>query len=201
MHKALLSLAVVVLVLPASVLAYGKRPIGATRTMSRGSTTAMFIDKQIWLPGKWTVKQETEAVTITRKHMDGIHTSSVRLSVIPRDQCGYGYVRIRALKAWGGRFLEQAQGRVQPVSFGSSKFKGYTWTQPTTWEGNAHWCVAQDLKTAFELVVTQGDHDLMTFVRNDLLLQLINRSGRSVLPWPSASGMSSSSSSSSSSVQ
>ncbi len=102
---------------------------------------------------------------------------------------------MRALKAWGGNGLEQSQGRIEPISFGTSKYRGYTWMEPSTWEGDRHWCVAQDLKNAMDLTATAGDTALMTFIKNDLLLQLAVRSGRSVLPWPSASEHSSSASS------
>lgn len=197
MRKSLLSLILLTSLVPASVLAYGKRPIGATRIMSGSSTTGMYIDRQVWLPGKWTVDQQPESVTFRKKAADGVHESFVSIRMFPREQCAYGFARIRALKAWGGRFLEQSQGRVVPISFGTSKFKGYSWVEPSTWAGDQHWCVAQDMKNAMELVAPIGDKGLMDFVKNDLLLQLALRSGRSVLPWPAASEHSSQSSSSS----
>lgn len=166
--------------------------------MSRGSTTGVFIDRQVWLPGTWAVETGAESLTFGQTNADKIHQSVVRLTLIPREQCGYGYIRIRALKAWGGRFLEQSQGRIEPISFGTSKYKGYSWVEPSTWKGDRHWCVAQDSKNALELTAPLGDAELITFIRNDLLLQLATRSGRSVLPWPIASQYSSSSSSSSS---
>ena len=183
----LLALFVLLALAPPPVFAYGKRPIGATRTMGRGSTTGTFIDRQVWLPGSWTVNQGVDKVSFRKPFNDGIHESVVRLELIPRDQCAYGLVRIRALKAWGGTSLDQSQGRIEPISFGTSKFKGYSWMEPSTWEGDRHWCVAQDLKNAMEMTASAGDGDLINFIKNDLLLQLAIRSGRSVLPWPSAS--------------
>ncbi len=187
MRTSLIALTAVSLLFPFAVFAYGKRPIGATRSMSRRSTTGVFIDRQVWLPGTWSVETGTGSLTFGRMHADKVHRSVVRLTLMPRDQCGYGFVRIRALKAWGGRFLEQSQGRIEPISFGTSKYKGYSWVEPSTWSGDRHWCVAQDLKNAMELIAPLGDEELITFIRNDLLLQLAVRSGRSVLPWPVAS--------------
>lgn|SRR3989338_2037200 len=195
MRKIILTVSLVLFLVPLTTFAYGKRPIGGTRAMSRGSTTGVFIDRQVWLPGTWAVETTTVSLTFGRTHTDKVHQSVVRLSLMPRDQCAYGLIRMRALKAWGGRFLEQSQARIEPISFGTSKYKGYTWTEPSTWNGDRHWCVAQDLKNAMELTAPLGDADLITFIRNDLLLQLAIRSGRSVLPWPTASGRSSSSSS------
>ncbi len=182
----------VLLLTPISTFAVGKRPIGATRSMSRGSTTGIFVDKQIWLPGSWTVNQGVDRVSFRKKHADGVHESLVRIEMMPRDQCAYGLVRMRALKAWGGNGLEQSQGRIEPVSFGTSKYRGYSWMEPSTWGGDRHWCVAQDLKNAMDLTATAGDEALITFIKNDLLLQLAVRRGRSVLPWPAASEHSSS---------
>ncbi|NOS66893.1 MAG: hypothetical protein HOO67_00775 [Candidatus Peribacteraceae bacterium] len=199
MRKTFLTFLLLCLVIPATSFAYGKRPVRGTRTMTRGSTTGIFIDKQVWLPGVWTVDQKAEEVTFKKKYRDGVHESIVNIHMMPRDQCAYGLIRIRAWKAWGGRFLEQSQARIQPISFGTSKYKGYTWVEPSTWGGDQHWCVAQDLKNAMELTAPVGDAELMTFVIDDLLPQLAVRSGRSVLPWPAASGKSSSASSSSSS--
>ena len=170
-----------------SVSAYGKRPIGSTRAMGRGSTTGAFVNRQVWLPGSWTVNQGVDKVSFRKPSKDGVHESFVRLELIPRDQCAYGLVRIRALKAWGGNSLEQSQGRIETVGFGTSKFRGYSWMEPSTWSGDRHWCVAQDLKNAMEMTASAGDGDLMSFIKNDVLLQLATRSGRSVLPWPSAS--------------
>ncbi len=194
MRKTLLALSLLTLLLPLSVSAYGKRRIGATTAMSRASTKGTFVDRQIWLPGTWTVKQDPTELTMQKKHADGIHVSTVHLKIIPRNDCAYGFVRIRALKAWGGSNLEQSQGRIETVSLGTSKFRGYSWIEPSTWGGTRHWCVGQDLRNALELTATAGDTELMTFIKNDLMLQLATRSGRSVLPWPSASEYSSSSS-------
>lgn len=180
MRTILIALSAVFLLMPFTAFAYGKRPIGATRTMSRGATTGIFIDRQVWLPGTWTVKAGTGSLTFEKMHYDKIHRSLVRMILIPREQCGYGFVRIRALKAWGGRFLEQAQGRIEPISFGTSKYKGYSWVEPSIWSGDRHWCVAQDLKNAMELTAPVGDAELINFIQNDLLLQMAVRSGRSV---------------------
>ena len=181
------TLALLTLLSPISASAYGKRRIGATTAMYRGSTTGTFVDRQLWLPGSWTVVQGVDKLSFRKHSTDGLHESSVRLELIPRDQCGYGLVRIRALKVWGGITLDQAQGRIEPIRFGTSKYRGYTWMEPSTWGGDRHWCIAQDLKNALELTATAGDSDLITFITNDLLLQLAVRSGRSVLPWPAAS--------------
>ncbi len=194
MRKFLLLFCTILLLSPLAASAYGKRRIGGTTAMQRGSTTGTFIDKQVWLPGTWAVTQTPDSLTFRRTHSDRIHQSVVRLLRSPREQCGYGHVRIRALKAWGGSSLEQSQGRIEPISFGTSKYRGYTWMQPSTWKGDHYWCLAQDLKTALELSAPEGDTDLIKFIRNDLLLQLAVRSGRSVLPWPAASYHSSASS-------
>ncbi|MBI2635837.1 hypothetical protein HYW84_00725 [Candidatus Peregrinibacteria bacterium] len=182
MRKIFLAVSLFAFLLPFATFAYGKRPIGATRAMSLRSTTGVFIDRQVWLPGTWEVKTGTGSLFFARAHADKVHKSFVSLSLTPREHCGYGFVRIRALKAWGGRFLEQSQGRIEPVSFGTSKYKGYTWVEPTIWNGDRHWCVAQDLKHAMELTAPTGDAELIEFIRNDLLLQLAVRSGRSVFP-------------------
>ena len=192
MRHIIITLSLLMFLNPLSAFAYGKRPIGATRSMMRNATTGTFVDRQVWLPGLWTVTQEQDNVTFRKMFMDGQHQSVVRIIVIPRDKCGYGFVRIRALKAWGGSNLEQEQGRIDTVTFGTIKFRGYTWMEPSTWEGDHHWCLGQDLTHAFELTATEGDHDLITFVKNDLMMQLAVRNGRSVLPWPMASEHSSS---------
>lgn len=193
MRNTFLTLLAILLLTPMSVSAVGKRPIGATRSMARGSTTGTFIDRQVWLPGSWTVNQGVDKVSFRKKYKDGIHESSVRIDIMARDQCAYGHVRIRALKAWGGTNLDQSQGRVAPISYGTSKYRGYTWMEPSTWGGDQHWCLAQDLKNAMELTATAGDSELINFIKNDLMLQLATRSGRSVLPWPAASEKTSSS--------
>ncbi|MSR87135.1 hypothetical protein EXS70_03105 [Candidatus Peribacteria bacterium] len=187
------ALTVFTLLLPVSVSAYGKRRIGATTAMTRGSTTGVFIDRQVWLPGSWTVNQGIDKLSFRKVADDGIHESIVRIDMIPRESCGYGWIRIRALKAWGGKTLEQSQGRIEPVSFGTTKFKGYSWMEPSAWGGDRHWCVGQDLKNAMEMTAPAGDVALIKFIKDDLLLQLATRSGRSVLPWPAASEHSSSS--------
>lgn len=195
MRKIFLTLSLLSLLVPFSVSAYGKRSIGRTTVKSGMTTTGTFIDRQIWLPGTWTVKQDETQLTMEKNYGDGVHVSSVHLEMIPRNDCAYGLVRIRALKAWGGSNLEQSQGRIETISLGTSKFRGYSWIEPSTWGGSRYWCVGQDLKNAMEMSATAGDTELMTFIKNDLMLQLANRSGRSVLPWPSASEHSSSSSS------
>jgi hypothetical protein len=192
MRKLIPGLFLVSLMVPAVAFAYGKKPLGVMQPMSCSATTGMYIDRQVWLPGSWTVVTGVDKVTFTKG--TGNQQVTVRIDTMPRIDCAYGLVRMAALKAWGGNALDQSQGRIQPVTFGTSKFKGYTWMTPSTWAGDQHWCVGQDLKSAFHLTATAGDEELIKFVKNDLLQQLIVRSGRSVLPWPSASGSSSSSS-------
>lgn len=175
------------LIFPTLASAYGKRTIGRT-SARRGVTTAgTFIDQQVWLPGTWVVGTQTGSLTFSRRSPDGKRDELVKIVRIPRTECGYGIVRMRALKAWGGKALEQSQGRIQPISFGTSKYKGYTWMEPSTWDGDRHWCLAQDLTGAMDLSAPEGDRALLEFVTSDLLLQLAVRRGRSVLPWPMAS--------------
>ena len=127
MRKYILLVSTILLLSPVAAFAYGKRQTVKTSPMARTATTATFLNRQIWLPSTWTVTEGTGTLTFEKKAPDAIHKSIVKLVLMPRELCGYGYIRIRALKAWGGASLDQAQGRLQPISYGTSKFKGYTW--------------------------------------------------------------------------
>lgn len=165
--------------------AIGKRHFGATRTRTNASTTGTYMGKQVWLPGSWVVNGEPELLLFTHKGAD--RTVTVRLNTMPREKCVYGLIRIDALKAWGGKALEQSQGRIDHVRIGTLKYRGFTWVMPSTWEGDRHWCFGQDLKTAVEITTPEGDKQLIDFIRNDLLLQLAARQGRAVLSSSSSS--------------
>jgi hypothetical protein len=85
--------------------------------------------------------------------------------------------------------LDQSSARIENVSYGTSKFKGYTWVVPST--GNTkvrHWCIGQDAKSAVEVTAPETDKELITFMKNDFMMQVAVRRGRSVTPYPLASG-------------
>ena len=178
--------AIALLLMPVAAFAYGKRSIGSTTSIKSESTTGTFIDRRVWLPGKWTVQEGTGSLVFTRANSAKTVTSTVALHYVPKDQCAFGIIRMRALKAWGGSNLEQSQGRIEALSFGTIKFKGYTWVQPSKWNGDRYWCMGQDMKGAVEISAPVGDTEITTFIKNDLMLQLAVRSGRSVLPYPTA---------------
>ncbi len=193
MRKNFLILSVILFLVPLSAAAYGKRRIGNTMPMSKVSTTGVYIDRQVWVPGVWAVSQGTGSLTFTHWTSGDTHQSFVRLTTVSREQCGFGIIRMRALKAWGGSNLDQSQAQIQALSFGTIKFKGYTWLEPSTWGGDRHICMGQDMRSAVEVTVPEGDTDTVKFIRNDFMLQLAVRNGRSVLPWPQASENSSAS--------
>ncbi len=187
MHKPLLVPAIAIFLMPFAAFAYGKRSFGGTTSIKAESTTGDFIDRRVWLPGKWTVQKGTGSLVFSRTNSARTVTSTVTLHYVPKEQCSYGIIRMRALKAWGGKNLEQSQGRIEALSFGTIKFKGYTWVQPSKWQGDRYWCMGQDLKGAVEISAPVGDTEIATFIKNDLMLQLAVRSGRSVFPYPAAS--------------
>ena len=189
-HIATLGL-IALLAFPSSALALSKRNFGATRTRTRASTAGMFLDKQVWLPGSWTVTEKPEEL-LFRKSVNS-RSIEVRISLMPKQDCTYGPVRMRALKAWGGKSLNQNQARIENLGLGTLKYRGYTWVEPSTWAGDRRWCIGQDPATAAVIIAPEGDTELTKFIRNDLLLQIASRQGRSVLPWPAASEHSSSS--------
>jgi hypothetical protein len=161
-------------------LAAGKRTIGKTSAQSAQSTTSDFLGRSIWIPGTWTVTKTPDKTVFTRN--DGTRTLTVSLIAIPKLDCAYGVIRMSSLKAWGGKSLDQSQGRIETLRLGSLRYMGYTWVTPSTWKGDRHICLGQDLKTAVEIIAPEGDKTLATFARNDLLLQLAARQGRAVLP-------------------
>ena len=183
-----------------SAHALSRKSFGRTRIKTNASTSGMFLDHQLWLPGSWMVNEGVEKLQFMKKDGDRtadggkpVRTITVRVTAIPRTDCAYGIIRMRALKSWGGDALDQSQGRIENIRLGTLKFLGYTWVEPSTWKGDRHWCLGQDLKTAAEITAPEGDDALITFMRNDFLLQIAYRQGRSVLPWPTASGHSSTS--------
>lgn len=188
LRTSLLTIATVAMLVPTSSFALGKRTTGKSQTMwGRSSTQAFFQDRGFWLPGAWTILNGTGSkVTLTKKDDKRV---VVTVRSMNRDLCVYGLIRQAALKAWGGTFqLDGSKARIEPISFGTSKFKGYTWVVPSDWKGERHWCLGQDLKSAVEVIAPEGAPDIIAFIKQDLMLQLAVRTGRSVMPYPSASG-------------
>ncbi len=187
------ALAVCAALVPASALALGKKNTGSTQILNaQASTQAVYQDRGFWLPGKWTVANNTASGSVTLTRGDD---KRIVVSLVPMDRqsCAYGFIRQAALKAWGGTFqLDGAKSRIEPINFGTSKFTGYTWVVPSDWKGTRHWCLGQDLKSAVEVTAPEGAADVVSFIRQDMMLQLAVRRGRSVLPFPAASGSSSS---------
>jgi hypothetical protein len=163
-----------------NAFALGKRTIGGTMKESATSTSSDFLGRRVWLPGTWNVKKTEGSTTFTKQ--DGSRTLTVSITAIPRTDCAYGVIRINSLKAWGGKSLDQSQGRIESIRLGSLKYLGYTWVTPSTWKGDRHICIGQDLKTAAEIIAPEGDKTIAAFARNDLLLQIAARQGRAVLP-------------------
>ena len=181
MHKFTTSLLILSILFPLAAHAYGPRSYGASIVRPvNSSTTGTFIDQQVWLPGSWQVNAGKEQLVFVQPSTNKNRESFVRITRIPREECAYGYARIRALKAWGGGTLQQTQGRIEPITFGTSKFRGYTWVEPSKWAGDRHYCLAQDLTGAVEVVAPEGDKKLAAFVKNDVMMQLAVRRGRSV---------------------
>jgi hypothetical protein len=139
-------------------------------TRTTALTWGEYRGKSLYLPGTWAVESADTSVAFTKGGQ------TVRAITIGKDDCAYTAIRIRAQKAWNTKRLEQSQSQIRTVVLGRSDYKGYTWFEPPQESViNQHWCLAQDAKSAVELIVSSSDESLLAFARQNLIRQLAVR--------------------------
>ncbi len=167
---------VILPLIPSPALAYVVRTSSSASSVKKQDlsvlTWGVYRGKSVYVPGKWTLAQGDDSVVFTQAGQ------TVSATTVPKEDCGYTAVRVRAQKAWGTARLNQSQGQVRTVVLGRSDYRGYTWREPSaTTDGPdvRFWCLQQDIKKAVLLSVSTSDATLTAFVETSLIRQFATR--------------------------
>lgn len=138
------------------------------------SATADFYGRRVQVPGAWTVKTTDAGVDF----IDPLNTKRVlHLLKIKKDVCTYQPIRSMAVKLWSGATVDQSVMRLETLTVGRSRYRGYKWVQPSGKEILRYWCIAQDSVNSLEIIVPADDKTLVNFVNTNLLFQMAVRKG------------------------
>ncbi len=124
----------------------------------------------VYIPGKWRAESTDLEAAFLRE------TATVRFKTIPRPDCEYQTIRIKAQKAWGKPNLLQSDAQIKILIVGKSDYRGYQWIVPDKAGAKEyHWCLAQDAKSSVEAIASGADATTVAFFNSNLPRQLAVR--------------------------